>query len=293
MKAPTAASYPSILLKGETASPPAPKVTVKIEPSSQDLQSTVKLSPNSSHLPELCPTGNVFYCLLAHQPKNSTTKLAEQFIAPFDSVPTVELHPYYALENKVFKHPTLSLPNAQVQQPTPYTSPLSVTQTVQPPPSAQTQPPDSPATLSTNPLAHAFQQLLLKQDYKEILGLISSTTFAEEHKEEMRKVWLATIYLMKQANMKGRSTITPVSRYRARKAHPFPPSIQLENEEPVSYGYKESTRALLSTYFAEVNQYPSQHEKLALVRQTDLSYDQINTFFKNNRMRTKRCRRGS
>ena len=141
--------------------------------------------------------------------------------------------------------------------------------------------PDTPTLGLPSSTAATCKKLLLTKDYRTVLTIISSSTFPHNDIEEVRQMWLSTIYALAK---KPSKPLSAVDRYRARKRHPFPPAIQ--HDDKILYNYKESTRTLLTTFF-EKERYPTPAQKHGLAEETGLSYVQIATFFKNKRMRAR------
>ncbi|KAF1743341.1 hypothetical protein MXB_4112, partial [Myxobolus squamalis] len=85
--------------------------------------------------------------------------------------------------------------------------------------------------------------------------------------------------------IKKNKSLNPVERYRIRRKHPPPRTVS--TGEKTVYNILESSIERLFRVFA-INKYPDQQQKQMLVKETCLSMDQINNWFKNKRQRLKR-----
>ncbi|KII64904.1 Homeobox protein SIX4 [Thelohanellus kitauei] len=91
-------------------------------------------------------------------------------------------------------------------------------------------------------------------------------------------------HLILKESKKNRK-LNPVERYRIRKRFPAPYSIS--NGEKTLYNFLESSIHRLYRVFDKI-QYPDLKQKQMLMRETKLSMEQINNWFKNKRQRLKR-----
>ena len=170
--------------------------------------------------------------------------------------------------------PCNSYPTLPTQTP-PVSSPSTVFHYPTPPGTPNQIPQEDPALL----FARCLYQ---NQRYPEFQQFISTTNFPQSAVQELRDLWLDSVY-QNHVN-KTQKKLTPMIRYRLRKRHPLPKTIW--NGEQTSYNLKQSARDYLIRYY-EQNQYPTAVERRIISRDTGMEFKSVSHWFKNRRSRSK------
>ncbi|KAI6200202.1 Six-type transcription factor 1/2b [Aphelenchoides besseyi] len=122
--------------------------------------------------------------------------------------------------------------------------------------------------------------------FEKLYQVIQGHQFDTEYHKPLQDIWHEAHY---REMKKSRSReLDPVTRYRVRKKHPFPPTIW--DGESTSYCFRKRDRKVLKDAYM-VNSMPSQNEKNILAQRTSLSVVQVSNWFKNQRQRARQNRR--
>lgn len=119
-----------------------------------------------------------------------------------------------------------------------------------------------------------------KGEYDQVLNILESWTFQEQHHRELQKLWWGALY--GQYKETKQRTLCAVDKYRIRKKYPLPRTIW-DGEETV-YCFKEKHRNELKELYMR-NKYPGFEERMEVSKKTGLTMTQVSNWFKNRRQR--------
>ncbi|KAI6213913.1 Homeobox domain-containing protein [Aphelenchoides besseyi] len=121
-----------------------------------------------------------------------------------------------------------------------------------------------------------------QEEFDKLYQLIQRHQFDTDYHKPLQDLWHEAHYReMKKSRIRE---LDPVTRYRVRKKHPFPPTIW--DGESTSYCFKKRDRKVLKDAYM-MNSMPSQTEKNILAQRTSLSVVQVSNWFKNQRQRAR------
>ena len=121
-----------------------------------------------------------------------------------------------------------------------------------------------------------LKYLARQEQYSEMFVIISNFAFSQKNHSWLQTLWLRGIYAQ-EAKAQGRP-LGPSERARLRRSNPFPRTISSDVES------QRCGKDFLKIFY-EINEYPSPGEKMMLSARCNMTYHQVNSWFKNRRAR--------
>ena len=124
-----------------------------------------------------------------------------------------------------------------------------------------------------------YLKALSREDkYDEVFIILTNFKFSRSNHSWLQTVWLRGHY--NRESVRLNRPLNPSDRARVRKMFPFPSSITNHDD----YDVQKFAKDFLKTYYTVVK-YPKPGEKEMLSEQCQMTYHQVNSWFKNRRAR--------
>ncbi|KAL5270811.1 hypothetical protein ACHWQZ_G001471 [Mnemiopsis leidyi] len=120
--------------------------------------------------------------------------------------------------------------------------------------------------------------------FSKLRVFLRSNYFSAAHQPDLQNLWYCSLYEEYKV-ARGLLEMTPAQRYRIRRNNPLPKTLSATKFTANNY-FDDDTKAILDFYFAK-SKYPLPEDCETMMARTGLKMNQIKTYFKNKRSRTK------